>query len=148
MSKYREQYERVERWYQRLKSITDGRKHTQPSDYYQDEVLAFFINCYHLKDWIINDNSAKVSAQEVKDFVNQSEYLRVCGDICNGSKHLRIDFPKSNKNTRIKGRNFSLSLGEVLPVFQAKYKIISGRKEYDAFELATKCLEEWGRFIN
>jgi len=145
--KYIEQYERVKRWYQRLKNITDGREHNLPSEYYQDEVLAFFINCYHLKDWIINDNSAEISSKSVEDFVNQSEFLRVCGDVCNGSKHLNITSPKSDKNTKVGGRNFFLTLGKVIPIFRAKYKIISGNKEYDAFSLATKCLEDWEKFI-
>ncbi|MCL4418063.1 MAG: hypothetical protein M1365_15490 [Actinobacteria bacterium] len=146
MSKrYLEQYERTKRWYVRLKNVTEGREHNLPSDYYQDDVLAFFINCYHIKDWIKNSKSA--SSKEVEDFVSQSEFLRVCGDVCNGSKHLTLTTPKSNKNTRVGGRNFFLSLGEAIPVFSAKYKIISGNKEYDAFSLATKCMEEWGKFL-
>ena len=145
--KYKEQYERVKRWYQRLKNITDGKKHNFPSEYYQDEVLAFLINCYHLKDWIINDVTEGVSRKEVEDFVRQSEFIKVCGDICNGSKHLTITTPKSDKNTRLGGRNFFLELGAIIPVFRAKYKIISGSKEYDAFFLATKCLDHWDRFI-
>lgn len=145
--KYIEQYERVKRWYTRLKNVTDGREHNLPSDYYQDEVLAFFINCYHLKDWIINDKSAKVSSKEVEDFVNKSEFLRVCGDVCNGSKHLTLTTSRSDKNTRLGGRNFFLSLGEAIPVFRAKYKILSGNKEHDAFSLATSCIEDWERFL-
>lgn len=145
--KYIEQYERVKRWYQRLKNINDGKENNLSSDYYQDEVLAFFINCYHLKDWIMNDNSAEISSKDVEDFVKQSEFLRVCGDVCNGSKHLNLTSPKSDKNTRVGGRNFFLTLGEAIPIFRAKYKIISGNKEYDAFFLATKCLEDWEKFM-
>lgn len=32
--------------------IYKGRPNDLPSDYYQHEVLAFFLNCYHLKDWV------------------------------------------------------------------------------------------------
>lgn len=149
--KYIEQYERVKRWYTRLKNVTDGvdhsREHNFPSEYYQDDVLAFFINCYHLKDWIINDNSAKISSKDVEDFVSQSEFLRVCGDVCNGSKHLTLTTPRADKNTKLGGRNFFLSLGGVIPILRARYKVLSGNKEYDAFSLATKCMEDWERFM-
>lgn len=147
MKKYLEQYERVMRWFTRLKNITEGREYNLSSDHYQDEVLAFFINCYHLKDWIKNDKSTKVTSEEVEDFVRQSEFLRVCGDICNGSKHLTITNPRSDKNTKVGGRNFSLNFGGIFSIFKARYKIISGKKKYDAFELASQCMEEWRRFL-
>lgn len=52
MKKFEEQYERVKRWYQRVEAITFGMAHNKNTDFLQDEVFAFFINCYHLKDWI------------------------------------------------------------------------------------------------
>src|SRR5438445_4928411 len=41
-SSYREQYDRVKRWYARFTTIDKGRVHDQPSDYYLDEIYAFF----------------------------------------------------------------------------------------------------------
>ncbi len=145
--RYLEQYERVKRWYERLRLINKGKEHSLPSDYYQDEVYAFFINCYHLKDWIKSDPASKVDAKTVEKFVAGSEFLSVCGDVCNGSKHLAITNVKVDKNTKIGGRNFFLELGASLPIFRARYKVISGDKEYDAFDLATRCLEEWRVFL-
>jgi len=52
-----EQWERVLRWYARFSRTNEGREHTDASDNYQDEVYAFFQNCFHLKDWIKNDSS-------------------------------------------------------------------------------------------
>lgn len=146
--KYLEQYERVKRWYERLRLVNEGKEFKLPSDYYQDEVLAFFINCYHLKDWIKNDPASKGLRRGVEEFVSKSEALGVCGDVCNGSKHLVITKGRISSNTKIGGRNFFLALGESLPIFRARYKIISGDKEYDAFDLATRCMEEWRMFLD
>ena len=59
MSKYQEQYDRTKRWYDRLTAIDQGRAHDMASDHYVDEIYAFFLNCYHLKDWIKNDGNVR-----------------------------------------------------------------------------------------
>ena len=51
-AKHREQYDRMMRWYARMKATDSGREHAVASDNYVDEIYAFFLNCYHLKDWI------------------------------------------------------------------------------------------------
>lgn len=147
MKKWQQQYNRVKRWYERLKLVNESKKHDLPTDYYLDEVYAFFINCYHLKDWIKNDENSKVSSEEIEDFVKNSEPLKICGDICNGSKHLSINRPRNNSNTRIGSRHFALTLGGSSPTIYIKYDIVSGNKTYDAFTLAIECLNEWKQFL-
>ena len=80
-SKYLEQFDRVKRWYQRFVTIDEGRRHTLPSDNYQDEVYAFFLNCYHLNDWIKNDESVGTASAKVEAVINGNNELKVCGDI-------------------------------------------------------------------
>ena len=41
--KYREQFERVKRFYQRIKEIDEGRTHDRPSDFYYDVILMLWI---------------------------------------------------------------------------------------------------------
>ena len=72
--RYLEQFDRMKRWYDRVRKISEGKAHNLPTDYYQDEVYAFFINCYHLKDWIKNDAETHVASEEVEKFVNNSEF--------------------------------------------------------------------------
>jgi hypothetical protein len=62
-----EQYERAWRWLIRLGDTDTGRLHGSVSDSYQDEVYAYFQNCYHLKDWLKNDTA---SAAEVSDYAS------------------------------------------------------------------------------
>lgn len=59
LRKYQEQFERMKRWYERIKKIEQGRPHNLPSDHYHDEVYAFFMNCYHLRDWIEKDKTVE-----------------------------------------------------------------------------------------
>ena len=47
---WHEQWKRVNRWYDRIKDVDEGRLHLEKdSEYYQDNIYAFFQNCYHLK---------------------------------------------------------------------------------------------------
>jgi len=147
-SVYLNQYARVKRWYNRLEQINNGKQHIHPSDYYQDEVLAFFMNCYHLKDWLKNDSSFNKDNEAIEAFVRNSNNLSICGDLANGAKHLLITRPKLDSETSIGSRAFSLNIGgDELPKISIRYQVISEENACDAFELATKCLQEWEGFI-
>ncbi len=146
-SKYLEQFERVKRWYNRLVKIDQGRQHDLPSDCYQDEVYAFFLNCYHLKDWIKNDKSVGAAAEKVEQFIDNNKELSLCADICNGIKHLRLTRTRSRQDPRFGKRNFNLGLGGPETTISVKYSIDTLSGLVDAFELATKCLQAWEKFI-
>jgi len=146
-SKCLEQFNRMERWYQRLVSTDQGRPHHLTSDYYQDEVYAFFQNCYHLKDWIKNDESAGVTAKKVEEFINNNKELCLCADICNGTKHLMLTKPRSGQDPRFGQRKFKVQVGGSPTTISVKYSIDTSGGLVDAFELATKCLQAWENFI-
>jgi hypothetical protein len=90
---WREQYDRMLRWLERLHEPgeVDERR--------CDDFYAFFLICYHLKDWIKSDPWTRQEVPEitaqVEKFVNDHESLRVCADIANGVKHLVRDNPKT-----------------------------------------------------
>jgi hypothetical protein len=149
LHKYQEQFERVKRWYSRFEKIDKGQLHNVPSDYYQDEVYAFFLNCYHLKDWIKNDPSVGPVAAEVEDFINNTRELRLCADICNSHKHLRLNrSQRSGENPQFGKRHFSLHVGNAIETsLSVKYSIETSSESIDAFVLATKCLQAWQSFI-
>ena len=91
MSNYESQLERIKRYYKRFKNINNGRPHTDSTDYYMDDIFSFFINCYHLKDWLINDPSyTKRKKSEIEKYITKTESLSICADICNGLKHLKL----------------------------------------------------------
>ena len=123
--------------------------HDVPSDYYQDEVYAFFINCYHQKDWIKNDRSVDPAvAKSVEEFINNSEDLSLCADLCNGAKHLRLTRgTRSGGDPQFGKREFKAGLGGPETTISVKYSIDTSSGQVDAFELATKCLQAWKGFI-
>jgi hypothetical protein len=99
-----EQYPRVLRFYARI--TTEKNKH-KPE--YIDDLWAFFQNCWHLKDWIMNDDAIpkviadcpnpihkkrkkrtfiKGSTECIDCEVNGRKYLHVCYDLATYIKHL------------------------------------------------------------
>lgn len=146
-SKYQEQFNRVKRWYERFAEIDGGRVHDRASDFYQDEVYAFFLNSYHLKDWIKNDGNVGAAAEKVEEFISSNKELSLCADICNGIKHLNLTSPRSGQNPQFGPRQFHLKLGGQQQTLSVKYSIDTTSGTLDAFEIATKCLEAWENFI-
>lgn len=145
---YINQYNRVKRWYERFISTSTNKIYDMPTDYYQDDLYAFFINCYHLKDWIKNDPEIPGKVKnDIENFITKTEELSICADICNGSKHLKLKTPRKNSNTKVQAKHFSLYLGQG-PIIHIEYDIESDGKIYDAHLLATKCLRAWDNFIS
>jgi len=156
--KYEEQWGRVKRWYKRFQDINEGKPHTQDTDYYVDDVYSFFINCYHLKDWIIHDDTLKINDREnlVYDFINSIDCLLYCADICNSIKHLKLTHPpKTGTQPEFKGKDFDLKIAETIgkieqktPIISIKFHIETSIGNQDAFIIATECMKSWERFIN
>ena len=82
-----EQWLRVRRWHQRVAPIlADPPPPRSPGEAdAADDVFAFFMNCYHLKDWLKNDLADP--HPEAEKLVDDTEALRICRDLCNGLKH-------------------------------------------------------------
>lgn len=150
IQKYQQQLERVKRFYKRFKQIDEGIITERPTSYLEDEVWAFFIFCYHLKDWIKNDDTLSSNIKDkVEELINENECLGICGDLCNGIKHLILTKSRSEKYGKIGRKKVFAELagGNSLKV-RIEFEIPTLIKTHDAFELATECLEAWERFFN
>ena len=96
----------------------------------------------------MNDPTSGVTETEAVNFVKNSTVLRVCADLANGSKHLKLERPKADAGTKIGRRHFDLQLGSGTPKIAVKYEVEAGPLgQYDAFQLAEKCLAEWDTFL-
>jgi hypothetical protein len=155
---WEDQWRRVERWFDRFAATANGRKHVDASDNYQDEVYSFFQNCYHLKDWLLNDPTTGVVRGDVEAYISASQDLSICADICNGSKHLDLSKgnfrPRSGVDTKIQGRQYSVSFGSSLanpqdetPTISVRYIVISAGHTFDAFTLAESCMKDWRTYL-
>lgn len=62
-----------------------------------DEYHAFFVCCFHLKDWLKADQTLGPDIGRAAEvWINQVRWLRLCADLANRHKHLTI-----NRHVRI-----------------------------------------------
>jgi len=149
--KYQEQYERMQRSYDRFREIRSADK--VPSDY-EDDIYAFFMHCYHLKDWVKNDTSVKTRmpniGSDVEQFINQSDAISLCAELCNSLKRLELNRSDRSDPPRVFGRrqyHSQLNLG-LRSTIRLEWLIERNNKPgIDAFELATECIAEWDKFL-
>jgi len=129
---WRGQFDRTSRWYERAR-----RAAAAGTPELEDFVFAFFQNCYHLREWMLQTGEA--SHRELADFFAQHAELRLCRDICNGTKHLNLDSASVDANFSI-GREYAPS-----EPGHARLFVIANAK-YDLLDLATRCMELWRQF--
>lgn len=147
---YRVQFDRVMRWYTRFAALNAGIPHDKESENYLDEIYAFFLNSYHLKDWIMNDDTVPPATQAlVEEFISTTYSLALCADICNSLKHLRLKRSRSGTAPAFGAKKFSLHLGPGIPrSISLKYEVVTDRGALDAFGLATDCVRAWKSFLH
>jgi len=151
---WREQYDRTRRWYGRFADTNAGKTHDRESESYRDDVHAFFLNCYHLKDWLGSDPASGVSSQDAEGCVNASLDLMLCRDLANAVKHMKLTTSRASKDTALGRTHYALGLNvvmgpaEVEPTrISATYEVSSDGNTYDAFEIATRALAAWDAFL-
>jgi hypothetical protein len=150
MASWHEQYDRMKRWYDRFAAIAQGRDHDVPSDNYVDEIYAFFMNCYHLKDWLKSDTSLSAAVRNaVEAHVSAQRPLCLCADICNALKHVALTTTRSGENPRFGRKQYAVHLGPgVRTSIALKYDIVTDTGSEDAFELAKQSLDAWHQFLS
>lgn len=131
------QLARIHRWRARLQNATE------PADIL-DFLFALFQNFYHLRDWL---PSNEFPADQVRDFLNTHQELRICRDLCNMTKHFELSHPPAQ------GYEPSI-LREYAPGRLANFEkdsrlvIVSGGKKHDAQRVAFRCVELWTEFLS
>lgn len=135
------QYVRMRRWLDRLKNLLNNRGHDYTTDLFVDYFLAFFQNCYHLRDYLQNTNV--VSKNELDKLFENSVKLKACRDICNGTKHFSISKPSIDAD---------FSIFRAYDYFNEypnneQWKVLVYDTTYDIVELARDCANEWTNFL-
>jgi hypothetical protein len=152
-NRYREQYERMQRSYDRFCEIKSGLADKVSADY-EDDVYAFFMHCYHLKDWIKNDSDVKVRMPnidtDVEQFINESEALSLCAALCSSLKRLELNRSQSSE-PRVFGRkryHYQLNIASKSSI-RLEWLVERNKKPpIDALELATESIAEWDKFLH
>jgi hypothetical protein len=149
-----EQWLRVRRWHQRVAPIlADPPPPRSPGEAdAADDVFAFFMNCYHLQDWLKNDQSDP--HPEAEKFVNDTEVLRICRDLCNGLKHAVLDerrrtttYPTMTTTAAVLYDSVAGITDDLaVPIVQWLIVLDDG-DERDTATVADECIKAWQRFI-
>jgi hypothetical protein len=114
---------------------------------FQDMMWACFQNCWHLTEWLRNDPTVPSPQNEAaRKMARQSSTLKICGDVCNGTKHLLLTRPKSGVGATSQHINITIVPNE-------------GRHEMDCvvddghgnsisgLQLARDSIAEWERIL-
>lgn len=149
MPTWEEQWKRVERYYQRFKEMNDGfTGHGEPSEYHFDDMLAFFQNCLHLRDWLEEDKFiSKNISMEPKVYLNSTGCLAICRDLANGTKHMKLrpNSIKSGSEPKRGPRRMEATMGS--QIISLSTTIEHNGKMIDAFTLATECMAAWKKYL-
>ncbi|MDI9235129.1 hypothetical protein [Limnohabitans lacus] len=150
-----EQIERAKRYLKRIENIYEGifssSEHNKHD--YDDDVISFFIHCYHIRDWIIQLNLKGITAEEIDSYINNHHDLKICADLANGSKHCKLTrTTRSGSKPHIAGKTRETSTwltssggGEVM---KCEYTILSNTQLIDALDLARECMRLWDLYVN
>lgn len=149
-----EQFARTLRYLMRMEGIYKGifSSSGHESEAYDDDVVSFFIHCYHVRDWIIHLNRLGITPEHVDSYINSHRALKICADLANGSKHCKLTRSlRTNRQPHIAGKERRISAwltgdggGEVM---KSKYTILAGADVIDALELAKECVRLWESYI-
>jgi len=143
LSDWREQFLRIARWKARL--WLDPILHKENA---VDSFYAFAATCYHLVDWLENDPSQPIRRGQAKTYVLNSEILAFCRDICNGSKHARLEAKEVRVKSEKTTESFHVSDDDEDIVVEQTHLFVEWKGQYvDIEEFAARCIEEWTRLL-
>lgn len=146
MCRWREQYDRMKRWESRL--YYDAVMH---GEHAADSFYAFAQTCYHLVDWLENDQTQPVRRERAKAYVNASPLLTYCAGICNGSKHAQLEAKKVQVTSRKTAQSvpFEDDSGEPHEITSERTELFVGWQGtvVDIETFAASCVDAWDQFL-
>ncbi len=144
---WRGQFERTARWFARVEKISIERHQTGDLHRHQDFIYAFFQNCYHLREWLVE--SGVVPQCEMERLFQDHVELQICRDVCNGTKHMQVKRPSIDGDYSIfrEYDHFHVDRPDDGPHSMEYLFVLAGSHKYDLFELARKCMAIWEQFL-
>ena len=146
---YLNQLARARRFLQRIEQRTAPDQATMlvRLNDYQDALWSFFKDCWHVKDWIQNDQVLPEALRDavVRD-VHASRVLLVCRSIANAAKHLTLTGRKGRKVKAARVETFiinpNLEDGSVSWDYMVK---LEDGTWVTAYEIGVEAMREWER---
>lgn len=144
-----EQIERTRRYLNRIRDIyKQVPYHSDNRERYSDDVYSFFIHCHHIRDWFYHLNIVGITEKDLDSFISAHIELRICEDLCNGTKHCELDKRrrhKTNSQPHIISTSFE---SDNETTTKGKFCIHSDGIFYDALQLAERCMKLWDDFVD
>lgn len=147
MAEWEDQYKRMGRWLDRTKEQTEmGKGEINPVQL-KDTFISYFQNCYHLQDYLVNDSSTTVTESDVDSFIDTTDCMTLCADICNATKHLQLNGSgRSGEEPEMSdGAHVTSNVSEMES--SATYMVETNSGEKDAAQLAEECKSAWDTFL-
>lgn len=169
------QYRRLERKYTEVIKNLDKTTRSKGSQEILDSTHDFFTICYHLRDWVKNDE--KVS-EKIKSKIplfenrtiqpnNLENSLLICRDLCNSFKHRKLD-KKRNPNdisttiNSVGGAIFMVPMKEIEAssklgktihlkdgdsIYMGDFTVSFKENQYDLGSVIKYCMHFWKTFF-
>lgn len=144
---WRIQWNRVLRWYSRVQILANKSKNSELSNFDDDELIAFFQNCFHVKDYLLN--SYPDFKIDIDNLFSQNIELRFCRDIANGYKHKKIDRrPLDSDFNWYREYDYFETKGSPIK-YRAAFENPDTKEivKFDIFDLCNKCIDAWKDFL-
>ena len=118
-------------------------------DAYEDNLWSFFMNCWHVKDWVKNEERLQAVRDDVVRAAHASPTLKVCQALANGIKHLELD-PKRLRDDDSRARVFMYTFthlddGSVQWEHMIK---LDDSSVVTVYEVGCAALREWHRIFD
>ena len=131
----------------RIQWIYRGRPATAQPNGSADAVFdlhAFFVACFHFKDWLIQDGV--VPKNVVEDWVNQNGALTLCADLANRTKHYKLTRVRTHPNAGPTSQSVTIGMAAI-PTAAHSWVITAGPTTWDALQLAQEAVSDWTRLL-
>jgi len=139
---YADQWKRVLRWLERIEATP--RNSTE----YDDFIWAFFQNCWHMKDWIKNDQLLSSSFRSgIEGMALRERSLRVCADLANGTKHFELQKPKNGAGAKHSHRVLKVVAGDSSKTQIDYFLMLGDGSQVNARAIAREAVEAWRRLL-
>ena len=124
---------------------------SQDSTKINDAFINFYILAYHIKDWLKNEGFSSV-----ENYINENLELSVCADLCNITKHRKLNIPSRSNDPLyqiykdgILIDSTAYTLDSSVPVNATTYYIrLSSGKSFEILFFVKRVMELWKSFIN
>ena len=139
------------RWYKKFKNLSRPRVNVD-TIYQEDVIHTFFINCYHLKDWLANETGLSLKS-EIEQAINSSDAMVLCDCVANGTKHKTLR--ATPRRQQINSLELKSAINMTVVVGAAHknrgsynwYILVNNQTKVDGLQLATDCVRFWQDYL-